>query len=149
LVGCGPDGIKEDVSSHIAWEGRESERGTVCEGPASHTNVMIVMLERGVNHHFVFPQGKRSVEDEGLRRDGRRNKVRECLNVPGGILRGGVAHLEHGKDVVLGVGARCPWLGRGELEVRLPLRPDVRGVLRRVSLAEKARGYRSGGVWQE
>ncbi len=108
LVGCSPDGLKEDVSSQVAWEGRESERGTVWEGPASHTHVMTVMLERGVNHHFVFPQGKRSEEDEGLRRDGRRNKVREGLNVPGGILRGGVDHLEHGKDGVLGLGACCP-----------------------------------------
>ena len=107
---------------------------------------MTMMLERGVNNHFVFPQGKRRVEDEGLRRDGRRNKVREGLNVPGGILRGGVDHLEHGKDDVLGVGARCLGVGRGELEVCLPFRPDVRGVLRRVSLGEKARGYRSGRV---
>ncbi len=130
LVGCGPNGIKEVVSSHVACEGRKSERGTVCEGPASHTNMMTVMLEGGGNHHFVIPQGKRSVEDEGLRRDGGRNKVREGLNVPGGILRNGVDHREHGKDIVLGVGARCPWVGRGKLEVRLPLRLDVRGVHR-------------------
>ena len=70
FVGCGPNGIKEDVSSEVPCEGRKSERGTVCEGPASHTNVMTVMLEKGENHHFVIPQGKRSVEDEGLRRDG-------------------------------------------------------------------------------
>ncbi len=33
--------------------------------------------------------------------------------------------------------------------MRFPLRPDVRGVLWRVSLAEEARGYLPGGVWQE
>ena len=113
LVGCGPDGLKEDDSSQGAWEGRESERGSVCEGPASHTRVMTMMQRRGGNHHFFFPQGKRSEEDEGFRWDGRRNKVREGLNVPGGILRGGVDHLEHGKDGVLGVGALCPRVGGG------------------------------------
>ncbi len=96
----------------------------MCEGPASHANVM-TMLERGVNPHFVTPQGKRSVEDEGLRWDDRRNYVREGLNVPGGILRGGVDHLEHGKDGILGAGALCPGVGRVEMEVCLPLRLDV------------------------
>ena len=136
------------MSPQEACEGRKSKRDTVCEGQASHANVMTV-LERGVNHHFVIPQGKRSVEDEGLRWDGRRNNICEGLNVPGGILRGGVDHLEHGKDGILGVGAPCPGVGRGEMEVWLPLRPDVRDDLRRVSLAEKARGCLPGRVRQE
>ena len=111
-MGCCPSSVSEDVSSQVACGGRRSEWGTVCEGRASHANVL-TMLERGVNHHFVLPQGKRGVEDKCLRWDGRCDNVREGLNVPSGILRFGVDHLEHGENGILGVCAFRPGVGGG------------------------------------
>ncbi len=38
-----------------------------------------------VCHHFVLTGNNRGEEGKGLRRDGRRNEVREGLNIPAAI----------------------------------------------------------------
>ncbi len=107
--------------------------------------MLTVVGRGGACHHVVIPKGNYRVEDEGLRRDGRRHQVREGLNVPGGNIRVDVDHLEHGEDAVLGAGTRCPGMSRRELEVRLPLGQDVCGYLWCVAFTEKAHNHRVGG----
>ena len=57
--------------------------------------------------------------------------------------------MEHGEDVFPGEICLGEGVGRRELNVWLPLRPNLGGVLRRVALAYKADRRKAEGIFQE
>ncbi len=68
------------------------------------------------------------------------------LECPGLQAQGGVHRLEHGEDSVLGKPFPGKGVGRGELNVRLPLRPYVGAIIRGVALANQSNRCGAEGV---
>ncbi len=102
--------------------------GPLCEGTKGQPHITGVKARKGV-YHFVFTRSTHGEEGKGLRRDGRRNEIREGLDIPGCHFRGGVSRLEHGKDAVLGAVALGQGVGGGGAGGMAPTLPRCGRIL--------------------
>ncbi len=85
----------------------------MCEGTKGQPLIMGVEARGGVCRHFILTGSTRGKESKDFRRDGRRDEVREGLDIPGCHFRGGIIRLEHCKDAFLGTVALGQGVGRG------------------------------------
>ena len=70
----------------------------------------------GMYRNFLHLERHCRVDRECLHGDGHSRKFKQGLSVPGCVLRGGVVHAEHGKDVVLGESPSARgWIGGGRI----------------------------------
>ena len=113
----------------MSCRGENGGDGTNYEGHRSQQHGYGVGVGRGVYYNFLLLERHNRMENECLYRDGLCHKVSQSMGVPSCVFRGGVLHLEHGKDAVPGERPVGEGVGRGEPHVRLLDRPNAGGIL--------------------